>query len=273
MNARALLAIARKDLKVVRQNKNVVTPVVIMVVVFFIVFPLVIGLAPTLFNGLEDKISPIDGFLAKIPAGLQQEFVTYSIDQKLIVLALEYMLLPFFLILPLMVASMIAADSFAGEKERKTLEALLYTPTTDRELLIGKMLSGWLAAIGVAVGGFLTYAIAVNAGAWPTMQRVFFPNALWIVMILWVVPALSGLGVGVMVVGSSRAQGFQDANQMAGLVVLPIVGLFYAQMAGAIFLNISIMLLIGLFVWLLTGLLIWLGSRSFHRNRLFAANS
>jgi ABC-2 type transport system permease protein len=89
--------------------------------------------------------------------------------------------------------------------------------------------------------------------------------------VIWVVPALSALGVGVMVVASARAQGFQDANQMAGLVVLPIVGLFYAQMAGAIFLNISIMLLIGLFVWLLAGVLIWLGSRSFHRNRLLAS--
>jgi len=163
-----------------------------------------------------------------------------------------------------------AADSFAGEKERKTLEALLYTPTTDRELLIAKMLSGWLASIAVALIGFLIYAINVNAAAWSQIQRIFFPNALWLVLAIWVVPALSGLGVGTMVVFSSRAQGFQDANQIGGLTVLPIVALFYAQMAGAIFLNVNIMLLMGLFVWLLTGVLIWLGSRIFHRNRLLA---
>ena len=271
MNARAILAIARKDLKVVRQNRNVVTPIIIIIVLFFIVFPLVIGLAPTVFNGLEDKISPIDGFLAKIPTSLQQEFAAYSVDQKLVVLALEYMLMPFFLLLPLMVASLIAADSFAGEKERKTLEALLYTPTTDRELLVAKMFSGWLAAVVVGLGGFFIYTIVVNAAAWPLMQRVFFPNSLWLVMIAWVVPALSGLGVGVMVVASSRAQGFQDANQMAGIVVLPIVALFYAQMAGALFLSVGIMLLIGLVVWLFTALLVWMGSRSFRRNRLLGA--
>jgi ABC-type Na+ efflux pump permease subunit len=39
-----------------------------------------------------------------------------------------------------MVSSVLAADSFAGEKERKTLEALLYTPTTDRELFTAKLL-------------------------------------------------------------------------------------------------------------------------------------
>jgi ABC-2 type transport system permease protein len=110
----------------------------------------------------------------------------------------------------------------------------------------------------------------VNAAAWSQMQHIFFPNILWLVMVLWVVPALSGLGVGVMVLASYRAQGFQDANQMAGLVVLPIVALFYAQMAGAIYLNVGVMLVIGLVVWLITGLLIWLGGRNFHRNRLAA---
>ena len=103
------------------------------------------------------------------------------------------------------------------------------------------------------------------------MQRIFFPNALWLVLVIWVVPALSGLGVSLMVVASARAQGFQDANQTAGLVVLPIVALFYAQIAGAIFINTIILLLMGLIVWLLAGLFIYLGSRSFQRNRLLAA--
>jgi ABC-2 type transport system permease protein len=271
MNARAIFAIARKDLKVVSQNKNIITPIIIITVVFFIILPLGIGLGFTFFPELANKLTTTEAYLVKMPASMQQEFARYTTVQKFIVFALEYLLLPFFLILPLMVASMIAADSFAGEKERKTLEALLYTPTTDRELLIGKMLSGWLAAIVVALGGFVIYAITVNAATWTQMQRIFFPNALWLVMIIWVVPALSGLGVAIMVVVSARAQGFQDANQMAGLVVLPIVALFYAQMAGAIFLNIGIMLLIGLIVWLITGLFIRLGSRSFHRNRLLAA--
>jgi len=271
MNTRAILAIARKDLKVVSQNKNIVMPIIIILALFFVVFPLVVGLAPTLIHGLGDKLTFLEGYLTKMPAGMQQDLAGYSVSQKLIVLVLVYMLLPFFLIVPLMVASMIAADSFAGEKERKTLEALLYTPTTDRELLIAKMLSGWLAAIAVALGGFVIYAISVNAAAWPQMHRIFFPNAMWLVMIIWVVPALAGLGVGIMVVASARAQGFQDANQTAGLVVLPIVALFYAQVAGAIFLDIGIMLLMGLIVWLVTAVLVWLGSRIFHRNRLLTA--
>lgn len=271
MNARAMFAIVRKDLKVVIQNKNVVMPIIIIIAVFFIGFPWLAGLAPTIIRGVGGQMTSLEGILAKMPAGMLQELAGYAVSQKVIVFVLVYMLLPFFLMIPLMAASLVAADSFAGEKERKTLEALLYTPTTDRELLIAKMLSGWLAAIAIALGGFLIYAINVNAAAWSQMHRIFFPNALWIVLVIWVVPALSGLGVSLMVVASARAQGFQDANQMGGLVVLPIVVLFYAQMAGAIFINIGIMLLMGLIVWVMTGVLIWLGSRSFRRNRLLAA--
>ncbi len=271
MNARAMSAIVRKDLKVVMQNKNIVTPIIIILVVFFVVLPWLVGLAPTIVHGLGGQMNSLEGILAKMPAGMQQEMAGYTVGQKVAVYVLEYMLLPFFLMIPLMAATMLAADSFAGEKERKTLEALLYTPTTDRELLIAKMLSGWLASIAVALVGFMIYAINVNAAAWSQMHRIFFPNAMWFVLILWVIPALSGLGVSLMVVISARAQGFQDANQMAGLVVLPIVALFYAQLAGAIFINTGILLLMGLIVWLMTGALIWLGSRSFQRNRLLAA--
>jgi ABC-2 type transport system permease protein len=270
MNARAMSAIIRKDLKVVIQNKNIVTPIIIIFVVFFIGIPWLIGLAPAIIHGFGGQMTSLEGLLAKMPAGMLQELAGYTVSQKAIVFALGDMLMPFFLIIPLMTASMLAADSFAGEKERKTLEALLYTPTTDRELFIAKMLSGWLASIAVALCAFLIYAINVNAAAWSQMQRIFFPTTLWLVLVIWVVPALSGLGVSLMVVVSARAQGFQDANQMAGLVVLPIVVLFYAQMAGAIFINITILVLIGLIIWLMTGVLIWLGSRTFHRNRLLA---
>ena len=179
MNYRAILAIVRKDLKVVSQNKNIIIPLCIIIAVFFIVLPWLIGLIPTVLPGLEGKLTSLEGVLAYMPDSVQQGMAGYSILQKVIVYILVYMFLPFFLLLPIMVASMIAADSIAGEKERKTLEALLYTPTTDRELLIAKMLSGWLASIVAGTGGFVLYAINVNAAAWPVVlppSRNFLPQ-------------------------------------------------------------------------------------------------
>jgi ABC-2 type transport system permease protein len=170
-----------------------------------------------------------------------------------------------------MVSAVIAADSFAGEKERKTMEALLHTPTTDRELFVAKLLSGWLAALAVALVGFVLYVISANAAAWSQLHRIFFPNAMWLVLIFWVVPALPGLGLGVMVLVSARAQGYQDAYQIGNVVVLPVLMLLLGQVSGVMCLSVALVILLGLAFWLLDGLLIWLGSRSFRRGRLLGA--
>jgi ABC-type transport system involved in cytochrome c biogenesis permease component len=267
MNTRAIFAIIQRDLKIASKNKNVLIMTIVLTLVFFVLFPWLTALIPLLGDSFEE----LEKVLQYIPAGLQQDLSGLSITQAVTVYVLKYMLAPFFLMLPLMVASTIAADSFAGEKERKTLEALLYTPTTDQELFVAKSISGWLAALVIGIAGFVLYIVMANAAAWSQMHRIFFPDAMWVVLVLWVVPAIAGLGVGAMVLASSRAQGFQDANQIGGLVILPLLALFYAQIAGVIYFNVIMVILMGLVIWMLAGLLIWLGSRTFHRNRLLAA--
>src|ERR1051325_8579890 len=120
----------------------------------------------------------------------------------MIVFILISMLAPMFLILPLMVSSVIAAGSFAGEKERKTLEAFLYTPTTDRELFIAKLISAWTAAMVVGLLSFVLYTVMANLAGWRVIHHIFFPNAMWIALLLWVTPAVSVLGLVVMIFAS-----------------------------------------------------------------------
>jgi len=271
MNARAMFAIIRKDLKVVIQNKGLLVPLLITFLVFFVVFPGLSGLIPGLVNGLNADAGDIEELISKMQPGLQQELSGLNMSQKATVFLLVHMMAPMFLIVPLMVATTVAADSFAGEKERKTMEALLYTPTTDRELFVAKLLSAWLAAIATALVGFVMYSVTANTASWSHMGRIFFPNAMWLVMIIWVVPAVAALGLSAMVLASARAQGYQDAYQIGGAVVLPVIALFYAQISGVMYFNIVVVLLLGLVIWLLDGLLIWLGSRIFRRGRLLGA--
>jgi ABC-2 type transport system permease protein len=269
-----MLAIVRKDLKVVSQNKGVTLPIVISILVMFAALPWGVTLVPSLVNmaGVSaGDMDQIQGLIDRMPAGFQQELAGYDQDQIFVVYFLVYMLAPLFLIIPLMVSSVIAADSFAGEKERKTMEALLYTPTTDRELFVAKLLSGWLAAITVALVGFALYVVMANAAAWSQMHRIFFPNVMWLVLIFWVVPALPGLGLGVMVLVSARAEGFQDANQMGSGVVLLAVLLLFGQLTGVMYFSVALAFVLGLVIWLLDGLLIWFAGRSFRRGRLLGA--
>ncbi len=156
-----------------------------------------------------------------------------------------------FLIVPMMVASVIAADSFAGEKERKTLEALLYTPTTDFELVAAKLVAAWVPAIIVAWVGFVLYGIVANGAAWGTMGQIFFPNTMWVVLALWVAPGVAGLGLSATVLVSVRANSFQDAYQLGAMVVLPIVALMISQATGVLYLSLDFVFLLGLVCWII----------------------
>ena len=270
MNWRAIRAIVRKDLKVVFQNKGVMIPMIVVPLVILGILPALSALVPLFEADLSSTLQDFRTFLANMPPGLQAELAGYNKAQTVVVLLLVYMLAPMYLILPLMVSSVIAADSFAGEKERKTLEALLYTPTTDAELLLGKMLAAWLPALAIGWAGFVLYGTIANVAAWPTMGHIFFPNWMWIALALWVTPAVAGLGLGVTVLVSVRAQSFQDAYQMGAIVVLPIILLLAGQALGVMYFSTWLVLLLGLVVWAIDAVLIWFGARNFRRGELAA---
>jgi ABC-type Na+ efflux pump permease subunit len=268
MNTRAILAIVRKDLKVALQNKGVVLPIVVLPLILFVALPWIMAYASSLTGMSGASMSNMDELLKRMPSGLIHELSGYNQEQQLIVFSLVYMLAPMFLIMPLMVSSVLAADSFAGEKERKTLEALLYTPTTDRELFTAKLLGAWTAAVAVALLSFVVYAVMVNAAGWQSIGQIFFPNWMWIALVFWVTPAVAGLGLVVMVFVSARAQGFQDAYQTGGLVVLPVIFLMIGQISGAMYFSLGVVLLVGAVVWLLDILLLRFASKSFRRGEL-----
>jgi hypothetical protein len=270
MNSRAIRAIVRKDLKVVLQNKGVSIPIIVVPTLLLVLLPALAAIAPALEDPAGSVTADLAAFIEQMPAGLQAELLGYSPTEMIIVAFLVYFFAPMYLILPLMVSSVIAADSFAGEKERKTLEALLYTPTTDRELLLAKMLSAWVPAVVVAWGGFVLYTIVANLAGWPTMGRVFFPNLMWIILALWVAPAVAGLGLGVTVLVSARAEGFQEAYQLGAIVVLPIIFLVIGQATGVMYFSTWLVLLLGLLVWLVDIALLGFGARTFRRSELAA---
>jgi ABC-2 type transport system permease protein len=270
MNKRAIMAIMRRDMKVVRQSKAVMIPLIVVPVLMLVMLPALAALIPLLESAGGSATSDLEMMMAQMPAELRAQLADYTVAESIIMLAVGYLMAPLYLIVPLMVASVIAADSFAGEKERKTLEALLYTPTTDRELFLAKLGSAWVPAIAVAWGGFIVYSVVANVAAWPTMGRIFFPNWMWIVLALWVAPAVAGLGLSATVIVSARVKTFQEAYQMGAIVVLPVVALLIGQATGVMYFSVGLVLLLGLVIWLIDIVLFWYGSRSFRRSDLVA---
>jgi ABC-2 type transport system permease protein len=266
MNWRAIKAVIRKDLVVVLRSKAVLLPLILVPVIVLVVMPAVFGLIATAPLSADDMAE----LEAMLPPEMEGAFSGMGGPQLWVTFALTYMMAPMYLIIPLMVASVIAADSFVGERERKTLEALLHTPITNWELLVAKLLSGWLAAMGVALGSFVLYAIVANLVGYSVMGRLFFPNLMWVVMVLWVMPATAGLGLTAMVLVSIRVNTFQEAYQMGGVVVLPIVALMISQATGVMYFSVGLVLLLGLGLWVIDAVLLWFGVKTFRRSELMA---
>jgi ABC-type Na+ efflux pump permease subunit len=266
VNRRAVLAIVRKDLRTVGQSKGVMLPLVLVPLVILGVMPAVVSWVPSLIP--PEAMMGVEGFLARMPEGLRAELSGLEGAQRLLVLVLVYFFAPMYLIVPLMVASVIAADSFAGEVERRTAEALLYTPTTDGELFLGKVLAAWLPALGVGLGGFLLYGLVVDLCTYRVVGRLLFPNPMWLVLLVWVAPAVAGLGLGTMVLVSSRVRTFQEAYQLGGAVVLPVLFLVVGQITGVLYFSLPVVALLGLLLWAVDAGLLWYGARTFRREAL-----
>ncbi|MCB0241465.1 MAG: ABC transporter permease [Anaerolineae bacterium] len=268
MNWRAIQALMRKDLKVVVQNKGVIVPIILLPLILFIVIPALVLFIPSATASANS--TDLAQLLAMVAPGLRDQLVGLTPDQAGVVFFLVYMMAPLFLIVPLMVSNVIAADSFVGERERKTLEALLYTPTTDGELLAGKILSALVPAVVVSLVGYLIYTVTADLAAAQIIGRALFPNPLWNVLVLWVAPAAAGLGLTSMMLVSVRAKTFQDAYQTGSLVVLPIVLLLIGQITGVLYFNIWLTLALGLVLWIIDAVLLFYGRRTFHRSELIA---
>ena len=273
MNWRIIRAIARKDLLEVRQNGMAWKPMVILPVIFVVVLPLLVILGPTVFNiPVESFTSDPDlqGFLTNMPPAMKAQFEGLNPHQMAIVMVLGYMLAPMLLIIPVMVASVVGTDSFVGEKERRTIEPLLYTPASERELFAGKMLAALLPALGLTWLSFLMYAFVLNVIGGSVMGRFWFPTPVWLPLMLWVAPAIAMMGMTAAVIISARTNTFMEAYQTTGMLVLPIILLVIGQATGVVYLDIPIALIVGAVIWVVDAALLWFALKIFSRARLMA---
>lgn len=270
MNRRVIWAMIRRDLKLVLRSRAVVLPMLLVPLILIVLLPLILGLTMRDAVLSNPDIAEMVALMEQMPSGTMDAFGDLSAVNQALIYFLTYFFAPLFLILPLMTASVIAADSFAGEKERKTLEALLYTPTSDLELYVAKVLSPWLAAVVITLLSLVGYSVVVNIVAGQMVGYIFFPNLMWIVLGVWVAPAAAGLGLGVIVMVSSRVSSFQEAYQLGSVIVLSVLLLVFGQIGGLIFFSVPFVFGVGLVIWLIDLAILWFGARIFRRDTILS---
>ncbi len=122
--------------------------------------------------------------------------------------------------MPFLWVSGIVADSFAGERERHTLEALLSTRLSDRAILFGKLLAALLYGCVLTWIILLVSLITVNV-AYGRAEILLFPLPLALSAIVFSL-LVSGLAASIGVLVSLRAASVRQAQQLmsVGMLVL-----------------------------------------------------
>jgi ABC-2 type transport system permease protein len=130
------------------------------------------------------------------------------------------LLLPAFL--SAFVITAVIADSFAGERERHTLETLLASRLSDRSILFGKiaasMAYGWLMSMACIVMGTIT----VNVVNWHGEILIYHDAASWLIIALGP-PLMGGLIATVGVLVSLHAATVRQAQQTLAVGFMVIV--------------------------------------------------
>ncbi len=252
-------AIAIKDLKEVFGSPEIYGPMLGVPIFFSVMLPVLT------FYVTRNAAPSIAARIASIPlAALGSASTSGLVFMTFFTISV---LGPIFLTMPILTASVIAADSFAGEKERKTSEALLSAPIEVDELLLGKIMASFLPSVVLTIAVFTVYGIVSNALAFMVFHQYILPTAPWLMMLI-VAPFLAIAAIGIVVLVSSHVKGIKEAQQISTLLILPILVMPFISILGFASLTVSFFLWISAFLVLADAAIIYAGIRSFRKENI-----
>jgi len=213
--------VTQKDLSVFKKNKYVLYSLVAMPIIMGVVLPII--------------------FIFALDATIASPQITrpmaLAAANQIVNIATMYLVL-----IASILPSIIASYSFVGEKIEKSLEPLLATPTTDGELLLGKSLAAFIPCIAVTLIGAAISTPIIDYWSYTRLGLILIPNTYWILVIGAIAPLSCIMSVEANIIVSSKVNDIRAAQQIGGLIVLPLVFIVIFASTSA---QISIWLLIG----------------------------
>ncbi|MDO4361950.1 MAG: ABC transporter permease subunit [Eubacteriales bacterium] len=233
MNVRQL-AVTKKDIRSVTLNKQVFAVLLIVPLALVIVLPsifvLVTAFAP-------DAASDFQKILDMLPA----DNGARSQQQRIFGLILNNIMPVFFLMIPIMASSVMAASSFVGEKEKHTLETLLYSPLSLKQMFQAKILAGFSVGMMVSYISFAAMMLVLELEVFLLTGKAILPSSSWLAIMLLIAPAISIIAIAVTVRSSAKAQTIEEAQQRAVFLVFPILALLIGQFTGILLISAGLL--------------------------------
>ncbi len=164
--------------------------------------------------------------------------------------------------------SIVTADSFAGEKERGTIEALFATPLSDLELFIGKLLASFIPSILLTYSFFIITVILVNLATLDYFGGFWYPQAEVAIAVLIIAPLYAFLGMTLVIWGSSRVSTVRDSSNYAGILVIPVLVFVIGVSVGALVISLSYLVIFSVILVIVDLLALYICYKTFDRERL-----
>lgn len=239
MNLARIRTVMGKELREFRASPAALAPVVLLVAVCTALpFLIVVGVPRLTGQSLTTDKTFLQVLtlvrhrtpeLAALPINVAAEVFLFQ----------QFLLL--YLIAPILGAVSLAAYSVVGEKQGRTLEPLLTTPLSTAEILIAKVLASFLPSLVIEAIGLCLYFGILAAIAAPGVGGALLSlRSLLLVGVLGPFASLAALQATIAV--SSRVNDPRSAQQVAVLVVLPLIGMLLGQIAGVFFITTPILL-------------------------------
>ncbi|NJN66741.1 MAG: ABC transporter permease subunit [Chloroflexaceae bacterium] len=141
------------------------------------------------------------------------------------------LLVPFMVLLvgfiPASFSLIVALDSFVGERERNSLEALLSLPISDNLLYAGKLVSSLVPPILTSFGAMLVFSLAM-AVVHPTLYYASMTTER-LLQLLLMISIMTVVMVAGAVIISSHTGSIRAANLLASFVLIPMAAIVQFQ--------------------------------------------
>ena len=193
--------------------------------------PLVLTIAPiVLAAAVGEKALPPE--LAAQVVAQRPEWAAFRAGELAGAFAVQQFLV-FFLLMPAYIPLSIATFSIIGEKQARTLEPVLATPIRTSELLTGKAVA---AIVPGVLAGWVTYVAFVALASLVYGPALFgvVTDASWLVGVFVLGPAVGLSSVVAGVIVSSRVGDPRVAQQIGGIIVIPIIAVTLLQATGTL---------------------------------------
>lgn len=244
-----MTAIIKKDLQRIVSSKRMFICLLVVPLVLTIVVP-TIFLLTTYFA--PEKSTELDKLLELLPVTEQST----NFLGNMAGLILNYALPIFFLIIPIMASTIMSATSFVGEKEKQTLETLLYCPLSLTQIFQAKVAASFLLSMLVSCISFSVMLIVLETEIYVTAGLFILPGIQWLLVMLLLAPALSLIAVTLIVRISAKAQSVEDAQQGAVFLLLPVLLMLISQFSGLFLISAWMLLGLGVVCAVFAGFLL-----------------